>query len=85
MAILHSFCGYTLKKNMRTLAIILIVLGIAGLIYSGFSYTKKEKVLDLGPVEVQAKNKETVSWPTVVPVVLLAGGVVLLLTGRKKA
>lgn len=70
---------------MRTFGVILIVLGIAGLIYSGFTYTKKEKVLDVGPLEVQADKKETVSWPTIVPAVLLVGGVVILLTGKKRA
>ena len=69
---------------MKTIAIILIVLGIAGLIYSGFSYTKKEKVLDVGPLEVQAEKEKTISWPTIVPALVLAGGVVLLLTGRKR-
>ncbi|HYH56121.1 MAG TPA: hypothetical protein VD772_05880 [Anseongella sp.] len=69
---------------MRTLAIVFIVLGIAGLIYSGFTYTKKEKVLDVGPLEVQADDKKTVTWPTIVPAVLLVGGVVMLLTGRKR-
>lgn len=70
---------------MRTIAIILIVLGIAGLIYSGFSYTKKEKVLDVGPIEVQAEKEKTISWPLIVPALVLAGGVVLLLTGKKRA
>lgn len=69
---------------MKTVAIILIVLGIAGLIYSGFSYTKKEKVLDVGPIEVQAEKEKTVSWPLIVPGLVLAGGVVLLVAGRKK-
>lgn len=70
---------------MKTIAIILIVVGIAGLIYSGFSYTKKEKVLDVGPIEVQAEKEKTVSWPLIVPAIVLAGGVVMLVADRKKA
>lgn len=69
---------------MRILAIILIVLGIAGLIYSQVSWTQKETVLELGDVQVQTEKEKQISWPVIVPAVLLAGGVGLLFVRRKR-
>lgn len=68
---------------MRPLGIILIILGILALVYTGFEYTTKEKVLDVGPLEVSAEKEKTVSWPPIVGVVLLAGGIIILATSRK--
>lgn len=47
----------------RTIGIIMIIVGAAMLIWTGFSYTKKEKVVDLGPLEIMADKKEQVNWP----------------------
>ena len=68
---------------MRPLGVILIILGILALVYTGFEYTTKEKVLDVGPLEVSAEKEKTVSWPPIVGVVLLAGGIIILVTSRK--
>jgi len=68
---------------MRPLGVVLIILGILALVYTGFEYTTKEKVLDVGPLEVSAEKEKTVSWPPIVGVVLLAGGIIILVTSRK--
>ncbi len=68
---------------MRTLGIVLIVLGIVALIYTGFSFTTKEKVLDVGPLEVNREKENVVSWPPIVGGILLIGGIVVLVTARK--
>lgn len=70
---------------MRGLAIILIVVGAIMLIWTGFSYTRKEKVVDIGPVEVSADKEERVNWPPYIGVILLGGGIVALVMSRKKA
>lgn len=70
---------------MRGLAIVLIVVGAVMLIWTGFSYTKKEKVVDVGPVEINADKEEQVNWPPYVGGIILAGGVILLLVGKKRA
>lgn len=72
---------------MRTtviVAIALIVIGVAALGYQGFTYTTKEKVIDLGPVEVTSETKKTFPLPPVVGIVALAGGVILLIFGRRR-
>jgi len=68
---------------MRILGIILIVIGIVMLIWTGFSFTKKEKVVDVGPLEVNADKEKQVNWPPYVGVILLGGGIVALLASPK--
>jgi len=68
----------------RTLAFILIVLGVVMLVWTGFSYTKKEKVIDAGPLQVSADKKKSVNWPPYAGAVLLLGGIVLLAGAKKE-
>ncbi|RVT97285.1 hypothetical protein EOD41_19160 [Mucilaginibacter limnophilus] len=67
----------------RTVGIILIVIGAAMLVWTGFTYTKKEKVIDAGPIEVSADKEKTVSWPPYLGGVLLIGGIVVVATAKK--
>ena len=67
----------------RTLSIILIGLGILMLIWTGFSYTKKEKVVDAGPIQISADKNHSVNWPPYAGGILLLGGIILLATSRK--
>jgi len=69
---------------MKTFGIILAVLGIVMLIWTGFSYTKKEKVVDIGPLEVSADKEKQVNWPSYAGGILLVAGVVLILVDKKK-
>jgi len=68
----------------RTLGIVLLVLGILMLIYTGFSYTRREKVIDAGPVHVSADKEHTVNWPPYVGGILVLGGIVLLVSGNRR-
>jgi uncharacterized membrane protein YiaA len=75
------------KKEMKTntvLAIILIIVGILVFAYQGISYTSREKVIDLGPVQVTAEKTRTFPLPPIVGGITLVGGIVLLLVGNKK-
>ncbi|MCC8409030.1 hypothetical protein LJ707_08815 [Mucilaginibacter sp. UR6-1] len=67
----------------RVTGIILIVIGAAMLIWTGFTYTKKEKVIDAGPIQVSADKEKTVSWPPYLGGVLLIGGIVIVATSKK--
>ncbi|HEX4373944.1 MAG TPA: hypothetical protein VHZ50_11635 [Puia sp.] len=69
----------------KTLGIILIVAGIAMLIWTGFTYTKKEKVVDAGPIQISADKEHSVNWPPYAGGILVIGGIVLMVTGKKKA
>lgn len=70
---------------MRLAGIVLIVAGILALAYGGFSYTKREKVIDIGPIEATANTRETVPLPPILGGAAVVGGIVLLVAaGRKK-
>ena len=66
-------------------AIVLIVVGLGGLLYGGFTYTHQKKVVDLGPVEVTRQEHERVPLPPVVGGLLVVSGVVLLTFGGKNS
>jgi hypothetical protein len=68
---------------MKTFGTVLLVIGIAMLLWSGFTYTKREKVVDAGPIHISADKEKTVNWPPYAGGILAVGGIVLLLTGKK--
>lgn len=68
---------------MKTLGIIMCALGVIMLIWSGFSFTRKEKVVDLGAVEINKNKTEHVNWSPYAGGAFLIGGVILLAAGKK--
>lgn len=73
---------------MRTaplLGIILIVLGVLALAYQGITYTTHKKVLDIGPLQATEEQHKTVPLPPILGALVLIGGVVLVVAGRKGA
>ena len=64
---------------------ILIVVGIFALAYGGFSYTKREKIIDAGPLQVSADREKTVPLPPILGGLCLAGGIMLVIVGSRKA
>ncbi|HEX6973151.1 MAG TPA: hypothetical protein VF147_02055 [Vicinamibacterales bacterium] len=69
---------------MKIAGIVLIVVGLLALAYGGFSYTKREKVLDLGPLQASTETKKTVPVPPIFGGVAVAAGVVLLIAGARR-
>lgn len=67
----------------RTLGLILIVLGAAMLVWTGFTYTKKEKIVDAGPIQISADKEKSVNWPPYAGGILLVGGIILLAASKK--
>ena len=64
------------------IGVILIILGIVALAYQGITYTTSEKVVDLGPLKVEAKREKTIPLPPIVGIAALVVGVALLLVRR---
>ena len=67
------------------IAIILIALGIAALAYQGISYTTREKVVDIGPIQMTAEKTKTIPLPPILGAIALVGGIVLLVVGNGKS
>jgi hypothetical protein len=71
-------------KTNTLLAIILIAVGVIAFAYQGITYTTREKVVDLGPIQVTADKTKTLPLPPIVGAIALVGGIVLLVMGNKK-
>ena len=69
---------------VKIAAIVLIVVGVLGLVYGSFSYTKETYEAKLRPIELSVKDKQTVNVPVWAGVGAIAIGGVLLLFGSKK-
>jgi len=68
----------------RTLGIILMVVGIAMLIWTGFSYTKREKIVDAGPIQISADKEKSVNWPPYAGGIILVAGVIVFVASKNR-
>ena len=71
-------------NTTRLIAIVLIVGGILGLAYGGFSYTKDTTAVKLGPIELTVKETEQVNVPMWAGIGAIVVGGLLLVLGNKK-
>jgi uncharacterized membrane protein len=71
-------------KPITMLGILLAVLGVLALVYQGFSYTRQEKVVDIGPIHATADKQEHVPLPPIVGGLALVSGAILLMMGAKQ-
>jgi hypothetical protein len=67
----------------KTLGVILVVVGLLGLAWGGFSYTTRENVVDIGPIHATREKTHTVPLPPIVGAVALIAGIALLVSGKK--
>lgn len=69
---------------IKMVAIVLILGGVLGLVYGGFSYTRQTHEAKLGPIELSVKDKQTVNIPVWAGVgAIVIGGALLLFGGKK--
>jgi uncharacterized membrane protein HdeD (DUF308 family) len=71
-------------KPVAILGVLLIVAGLVALAYQGITYTRREKVIDLGPIQATAERERTVPLSPVVGIVAVAAGVALVVVGVRK-
>jgi hypothetical protein len=72
-------------KITTILAIIFIAIGIMAFAYQGITYTTRENVVDLGPLQMTAEKTRTIPLPPLVGAIALVGGIVLLVMGKRRA
>ena len=70
-------------KSSTILGIVLIIAGIFALAYQGISYTKREKIVDLGPIHATKDTTKTIPLPPILGGLALVGGIVLVAVGTK--
>ena len=71
-------------KPMTVAGILLVLLGVVALAYQGITYTSRETVVDIGPIEATADRERTLPLPPVLGIAAVAGGVLLLVVGARK-
>ncbi|HKN75011.1 MAG TPA: hypothetical protein VJW94_07530 [Candidatus Acidoferrum sp.] len=72
-------------KPSSLAGIVLVVLGALALAYQGFDYTRRQHVLDVGPMHVTTETQNRVPIPPILGGLALAGGIALLVVGGKKS
>ena len=71
-------------KTSTLVGIILIVIGIIAFAYQGITYTTREKVVDIGPIQMSADKTKTIPLPPILGAIALVGGIVLVVAGSRK-
>jgi hypothetical protein len=69
---------------MKALGTILIVIGLIMVLITGVNFVTKEKVIDVGPLEVNKEENHPVQWSPIIGAILLVGGIVVLAVNGKK-
>jgi hypothetical protein len=71
-------------KPALLIGIILIALSIVSFAYQGITYTSREKVVDIGPIQATAEKEKTIPLPPVFGAIALIGGIALVIVGSRK-
>lgn len=71
-------------KPLMLAGIALILLGVLGLSYNRITYTSKEKILDIGPIEATAEKEKSIPLPPLLGGLVLVAGIGLVAAGYKK-
>ncbi|MGC3943497.1 MAG: hypothetical protein QM762_03010 [Chryseolinea sp.] len=69
---------------MKNVGIVLLVLGLVMTVFTGFNVITKEKVVDLGPVEINKEEKTPIYWSPITGGVLAIAGLVIIFMNKRK-
>ena len=70
---------------MKNAGVIVTIIGMLMIIYTGFNFVTKEKVVDVGPIEINKEENHPVQWSPIVGAVLLISGVTMIVLSKKNA
>lgn len=69
---------------MKTLGIIIIILGILMMIYTGFTFVTTENMVDIGPIQINKEEEHPIQWSPIVGAFLLVSGIALIVINKKR-
>jgi uncharacterized membrane protein len=70
-------------KSITLVGIALIVLGIVAFAYQGITYTSREKIIDIGPIQATADTQKSIPLSPLLGGLVLVGGIALVVVGAK--
>ncbi len=70
--------------NTKSVGLIILAIGLAMTLYTGFNYVTREKVVDLGSIEITKEKGHTTSWSPFIGIGVIVIGGVVFLSGKKK-
>jgi hypothetical protein len=76
---------YCKEYAMKTIGMIILVIGILMTVFTGFNIVTKKKVVDLGPVEINKEEKTPIYWSPITGGILIVVGAITLVMDRRKA
>jgi hypothetical protein len=68
---------------MKLIGLVLIIAGVIALAVGGITYTKREKVLDIGPIQATTEHEKTIPLSPIVGIAAVAGGIACLMVGGR--
>lgn len=68
---------------MRTLAILLIIIGGLMTVFTGFNLVTKKEVADVGPIEINKTEKTPIYWSPITGAILLVAGIIVLVSTKR--
>ena len=68
-------------KPAMIIGIVLIVFGVMALAYQGITYTSREKIIDIGPIQATQETEKTIPFSPILGGIALAGGIALVIIG----
>jgi hypothetical protein len=71
-------------KALLLIGVVLVILGMAGLVYEGFTVTHEKKIVDIGPIQATKKEQQTIPIPPILSWVAIGGGAVLIFAGFRR-
>ena len=73
------------SKLITLIGVGLILLGIVAFTYQGITYTSREKIIDIGPIQATADTQKTIPLSPLLGGLVLVGGIALVVVGAKKS
>jgi len=70
--------------SKKPIGIVLILIGVIMIIYTGFNYVTTERVVDLGPLKINAEKNHPIQWSPIVGIIIIVGGIVVIATSKNK-
>ena len=70
---------------MKAIGVVLVILGLVGLVYGGITWTKRDKVVDLGPVQITKEEHKSLPLPPIAGGVCVVAGLIMIVAGGRRA